>query len=72
MLIPKRKKASSDEYENPVYYIADFSYWNCRCGIKTSQVVEDVKGLRKGAAYQVFVIKRKLMLERHGIEVKEI
>lgn len=72
LLIPKRKKTSSDECENPVYYVADFSYWNCRHGIKTSRAVEDVKGLRKGAAYQIFVIKRKLMLERYGIEVKEI
>jgi len=35
-------------------------------------VVEDVKGLKKGAAYQVFVIKRKLMLDRYGIEIKEV
>ncbi|MDE5581824.1 MAG: DUF1064 domain-containing protein [Treponemataceae bacterium] len=72
LLIPKHRKVSGGGYENPVYYIADFSYWNCCHGIKTTQTVEDVKGLRKGTAYQVFVIKRKLMLERYGIEVKEI
>ena len=37
-------------------------------------VVEDVKGYRdpSSAAYAKFVIKRKLMLERYGIRVKEV
>lgn len=37
-------------------------------------VVEDVKGYRdpQSAGYAKFVIKRKLMLERYGIKVKEV
>ena len=35
-------------------------------------VVEDTKGYKKGAAYDLFVIKRKLMLYVHGIRVKEV
>ncbi|MBQ0112388.1 MAG: DUF1064 domain-containing protein [Bacteroidales bacterium] len=53
--------------ERAVYYVADFEY------IENGQkVVEDVKGYRDGAAYRIFVIKRKLMLYIHGIRVKEI
>ncbi len=50
-------------------YIADFVYydsWN------NQMVVEDAKGYRKGAAYQIFVIKRKLMLQKYGIWVREV
>ena len=35
-------------------------------------VVEDTKGYKRGAAYDLFVIKRKLMLMVHGIRVKEV
>lgn len=64
-LIPKQKKSSG--YERHVKYIADFVY------VKDGQkVVEDAKGYKKGAIYELFVIKRKLMLERYGIEVKEV
>lgn len=37
-------------------------------------VVEDVKGYRdpSSAAYAKFVIKRKLMLERYGIQIQEV
>lgn len=64
-LMPRQKK--SNGYERPVKYIADFVY------VKDGQkVVEDAKGYKKGAIYELFVIKRKLMLERYGIEVKEV
>ena len=64
-LIPRQKR--SNGYERPVKYIADFVY------VKDGQkVVEDAKGYKGGQAYAVFVIKRKLMLERYGIEVKEV
>ncbi|MBE5037290.1 DUF1064 domain-containing protein [Subdoligranulum sp. DSM 109015] len=65
-LIPAQKKANG-KTERAVKYIADFVY---RQDGKT--VVEDVKGYRDGAAYRIFAIKRKLMLQRYGIEVKEI
>jgi hypothetical protein len=50
-------------------YIADFVYHDNRTG---KQVVEDVKGYRGGEAYRLFVLKKKLMLERLGIWVEEI
>lgn len=48
----------------PTVYLADFVYQTAD-GI---EVVEDVKG----AATDVWKIKQKLMLWRHGIEVKEV
>ena len=62
----KPKKGKVLEHE--VSYIADFTYKN-RYGLL---VVEDVKGYRKGEAYALFVLKRKLMLWIHGIRVKEV
>lgn len=83
-LIPTQRATSTDVYkagpqkglpkpgavlERPVYYIADFTYF--RDG---KQVVEDVKGYRnpQSAGYAKFVIKRKLMLYRYGIEIREV
>ena len=62
----KPKKGKVIEHE--VSYIADFTYKN-RYGLL---VVEDVKGYKKGEAYALFVLKRKLMLWIHGIRLKEI
>ena len=59
-LLPKQ------EGERAATYIADFTYWQ-----DGRFVVEDVKGYRKGTAYDLFVLKRKLMLYRYGIHVKE-
>ena len=54
-------------YNHICNYIADFSY------IENSKaIVEDVKGYKKGGAYQMFKLKQKLMLALYGIEVKEI
>ena len=55
--------------ERQVIYVADFVYMDMQTGEK---VVEDVKGMKQGTAYEIFKIKRKLMLERYGIRVKEI
>jgi hypothetical protein len=30
-----------------------------------------VKGYRKGAAYELYVLKRKLLLARYGLRVRE-
>ena len=55
--------------EKEVAYIADFVYHD----INTDrEVVEDVKGYRDGAAYKIFAIKRKLLLWRYGIRIKEV
>lgn len=53
--------------ERPLKYIADFVYTE-----NGKQVVEDVKGCRHSVAYNLYVIKRKLMLERYGIRVREV
>lgn len=52
--------------EHAVKYVADFVYIQ-----DGKKVVEDVKGCRKGGAYNVFAIKRKLMLYLHGIKILE-
>lgn len=58
---PKRKCV-----EQCCSYIADFVYKE-----NGQLVVEDVKGYRRGAAYSLYAIKRKLMLQVYGIRVKE-
>ena len=49
--------------EKAVYYVADFVYWE-----GDQEIVEDTKGVRTEA----YIIKRKLMLERHGIKIREV
>ena len=58
-LIPKQ------EGERPCNYIADFVYVDKKTG-KT--VVEDAKGVRT----DVYKIKKKLMLWRYDIRIKEV
>lgn len=53
--------------ERECAYYADFVYMQ-----NGNTIVEDVKGYRDGQAYNLFVIKRKLMLYVHGIAVKEL
>lgn len=53
--------------ERECCYVADFCYEQ-----NGEVVVEDVKGYRGGKAYDVFKIKKKLMLYRYGIRVREI
>ncbi len=50
--------------ERSVKYKADFVYSNGTTGV----VVEDVKGFKT----KDYIIKRKLMLEKHGITIMEI
>lgn len=55
--------------EHEVSYYADFVYHD----INTDrEVVEDVKGYRDSEAYKLYVIKRKLMLWRYGIRIREV
>lgn len=84
VLIPTQRAASFEVYksgpnkgrrkpgkvvEHECSYVADFVYTQ-----DGETVVEDVKGYRdpSSAAYAKFVIKRKLMLERYEIQVKEV
>lgn len=54
--------------ERECSYVADFVYND----VQGNTVVEDVKGYRGGGAYEIFKIKRKLMLYVHGIKIIEI
>lgn len=78
VLIPTQRAASFEVYksgpqkgqrkpgkvlENECAYIADFVYTQ-----DGSEVVEDAKGMRTA----VYRIKRKLMLERYGIQIREV
>ena len=84
VLIPAQREASFEVYksgpnkgrrkpgkvvEHECSYVADFVYTQ-----DGETVVEDVKGYRdpSSAAYAKFVIKRKLMLERYGIQIREV
>lgn len=68
ILIPTQRDESGKMLEREVKYIADFTYRDCKTGRLT---VEDVKSpvTRKNKEY---VIKRKLLLYRHGLRIKEI
>lgn len=61
-LIPAQRAPSGAAYRR-CCYIADFVYLD-KDG---NEVVEDTKGERT----EVYRIKKKLMLERYGIEIKE-
>lgn len=64
-----KRKETQRLVERKVEYIADFVYTDLESG---ETVVEDVKGYRQGGAYDLFKIKRKLMLQVYGIKVREI
>ena len=67
LLIPAQRDSNGKLIEKSVTYKADFVY------DKDGQtIVEDTKGCKTGTAYQVFSIKRKLMLKVHGIRVQEV
>lgn len=63
----KGKPKKGKLIERECAYYADFVYMQ---GGNT--IVEDVKGYRDGQAYNLFVIKRKLMLYVHNIKIKEM
>ncbi|MBR3868987.1 MAG: DUF1064 domain-containing protein [Clostridia bacterium] len=62
-LIPKQYDDNGKVCEHACKYIADFVYTQ-----NGETVVEDTKGLKT----EVYKIKRKLMLFRYGIRIKEI
>lgn len=68
LLIPYQKRADG-KAEQPCRYIADFVYDD-----GTQEVVEDVKGYTdpKSAAYKLYTVKRKLMLQVWGITIREV
>lgn len=50
--------------ERKVSYVADFRYWDC--GVN-DYIYEDVKGVRT----KEYILKRKLLLWRYGIRIRE-
>jgi hypothetical protein len=62
-LIPKQRR-SDGTMERACHYLADFEYIE-----NGNLIVEDVKG---GKSTPEFIIKRKLMLDKYGITVREI
>lgn len=54
--------------EQACFYVADFTYYDA----SGNAVVEDVKGYKAGGAYKVFVLKRKLFLQKFGIRIREV
>ena len=63
VLIPTQRDSKGKVIERECRYVADFVYTDN--GMK---VVEDTKGMRT----KEYIIKRKLMLEKHGIRIKEV
>lgn len=61
---PRGGKKPGKVIEHEVAYIADFVYTDA----DGATVVEDAKGIRT----DVYIIKRKLMLERYGIRIREV
>lgn len=61
----KRLKDQQRLVERKVEYIADFTYTDTKTG---EVIVEDAKGFRT----KDFILKRKLLLFRHGIKLREV
>lgn len=63
-LIPKQRR-DDGKLERACEYVADFRYTDAATG---QTVIEDAKGMRT----RDYIMKRKLMLQVHGISVKEV
>ncbi|ASR89184.1 DUF1064 domain-containing protein [Alcaligenes faecalis] len=63
-LIPKQRR-DDGKPERACEYVADFQYTDTATG---RLVIEDAKGVRT----DTYVIKRKLLLQVHGITVREV
>ena len=64
---PRGRMKPGRVIERELSYIADFVYQ-----LDGETIVEDVKGYKGGAAYDLFTIKRKLMLYFFGIRIHEV
>lgn len=65
VLIPTQKDEHGKVVERELKYIADFTYRNMS---DHKLVVEDTKGMKT----KEYIIKRKLLLYRLGIRIKEV
>ena len=61
-LIPSQK-IDGKVVERPVHYVADFVYQE-----DGQTIVEDTKGFKT----KDYILKRKLMLHKHGIRIREV
>lgn len=65
VLIPAQRDENGKLIEREVRYVADFTYRE-RCGNRL--VVEDTKGMKT----KEYILKRKMLLYRHGIKIQEV
>ena len=65
-LIPEIRDCHGRVKQRPVYYVADFCYSE-KDGDGWRRVVEDAKGYRT----QVYKLKKKIMLWKYNIDLKE-
>lgn len=65
VVVPHQKDENGKVIERAVIYIADFTYRSTKDG---RIVVEDTKGMKT----REYIIKRKLMMYRHGIRIREV
>ena len=64
-LIPNQKDENGKVIERAVNYSADFVYIDKKTG---RLIVEDTKGFKT----KEYIIKRKLMLHKYGIRIREV
>lgn len=64
-LLPAQKDADGKVIERAVNYVADFTYVEKRTG---EFIVEDTKGVKT----KEYILKRKMMLYFHGIQIREV
>ena len=62
-LVPPIKNEAGKTIQRGVSYVADFTYME-----NGNFIVEDAKGVRT----EGYKLKKKLMLWRHGIQIKEV
>lgn len=65
VLIPVQKDEKGKVIERELKYIADFTYRDIKTG---RLIVEDAKGVKT----EVYKIKKKLMLYRLGLRIREV
>ena len=72
ILVPTQRDQNGKVIEHACSYVADFVYKVPVKGPAGASIWEDVVEDAKGYRTEGYVIKRKLMLERHGIRIREV
>ena len=72
ILVPTQRDQNGKVIEHACGYVADFVYKVPVKGPAGAVVWEDVVEDTKGCRTDVYIIKRKLMLERYGIRIREV